>query len=324
MITSRDIGRRVVVRKIVGERAGRPLFSDILGELVSCQDDHLTVRVAAGSDEKVPWNLVAAARPIPARRPARHDIVALERVAAAGWPAPDTGTLGDWLLRAAAGWTNRANSVLPLGDPGVPLPQALERVRTWYAERGLTPRFAVPLPAFRALDRELADLGWQPTHRVLVQTASLAEVRGTLAAPADPPERGGLPPVRITPRPDQDWLRVAGNRKGGLSPVAVRVLAGARQPGFASVYESGELVATGRGVVDAGWLGLSLVEVAPHARRRGLARHVIAALVRWATDHQATRGYLQVEEQNPAANALYASLGFTTHHSYLNRAAPTG
>ena len=45
-------------------------------------------------------------------------IEALERAAARHWQAPETERLGEWLLRAAAGFTGRANSALPLGDPG--------------------------------------------------------------------------------------------------------------------------------------------------------------------------------------------------------------
>ncbi len=39
-------------------------------------------------------------------------IADLELAAAEIWRAPDEGRLGDWLLRAAAGFTSRANSVL--------------------------------------------------------------------------------------------------------------------------------------------------------------------------------------------------------------------
>lgn len=310
------MGRRVVVRRVVGTRDGRPVFSDLLGELVTVDDTNLTVRDDTGVERTVPLGEVAAGKPVPPRPASHREIIALERVAAAGWPAPDTGRLGDWLLRAADGWTNRANSVLPLGEPGLPLPDALERVHAWYAERGLAPRFAVPLPARRRLDQALTDRGWPPTHAVLVQTARLAAVRTVLAGRPD------LPPVRITGRPGDDWLAVASDRKGGLPDVAVRVLTGPPTVGFASVYDGDTLVAVGRGVVTDGWLGLSLVEVAATARRRGLARHVVAGLVDWAVRHHAERGYLQVEEDNRAALSLYAGLGFATHHRYVNRTAP--
>ena len=45
----------------------------------------------------------------------------LERVAAAHWRGTEEEWLGEWLLRAADGFTGRANSALPLGDPGLPL-----------------------------------------------------------------------------------------------------------------------------------------------------------------------------------------------------------
>ena len=319
MLTQRDLGNRVVVRRVVGVRDGRPLFTDLLGELVALTDEQLTVRDAAGQSVTVSRREVAAAKRVPPRRVTRREIVALERVAAAGWPAPDTAWLGDWLLRAAYGWTNRGNSVLPLGDPGVPLPEALDRVREWYAARDLAPRFAVPLPAFADLDRELADRGWALTHTVLVQTApltALLDAALTGAAPNDPP-------VSLAGRPDADWLAVTVNRKGAIPPGAADVLSGARDPSFASLRdESGVLLATGRGVVDDGWLGLSLMEVAPHSRRQGLARRVVGALAGWARQRGARRAYLQVEADNQAAIQLYAGLGFTTHHTYVNRAAP--
>lgn len=39
----------------------------------------------------------------------------LERAAALHWQAPETEPLGEWRLRAAAGFTGRANSALPVG-----------------------------------------------------------------------------------------------------------------------------------------------------------------------------------------------------------------
>jgi ribosomal protein S18 acetylase RimI-like enzyme len=141
---------------------------------------------------------------------------------------------------------------------------------------------------------------------VLVQTAALPE-----AATG----------VHLSQTPGEDWLALAAERKGGLPAAALHILwpgslTAPRQVRFASVYD-GSLVAAARGVVDGDWLGLSLVEVVPAARRRGLARAVTGALAGWARDAGATRAYLQVEEHNEAAVALYASMGFTTHHRYV-------
>ena len=78
-------------------------------------------------------------------------IIELERMAAAHWRGTEEERLGDWLLRAAEGFTGRANSVLPLGDPGMPLDEALAAVTRWYRARGLRPMIAVPTPLIPGL-----------------------------------------------------------------------------------------------------------------------------------------------------------------------------
>jgi ribosomal protein S18 acetylase RimI-like enzyme len=68
--------------------------------------------------------------------------------------------------------------------------------------------------------------------------------------------------------------------------------------------------------VTDGWLGLSLIEVAPAVRGKGLARHMMGALAGWALEVGASRAYLQVDESNTVAIALYERIGFSTHHRY--------
>ena len=50
--------------------------------------------------------------------------------------------------------------------------------------------------------------------------------------------------------------------------------------------------------------------IAPHARRRGVARALLDRAVAWATDHGATELHLTVTNNNDIARALYDSLGF--------------
>jgi GNAT superfamily N-acetyltransferase len=54
----------------------------------------------------------------------------------------------------------------------------------------------------------------------------------------------------------------------------------------------------------------------------GVARAVLGALAEWSREHGAGSLYLQVERDNAAARALYASLGFVRSHGYHFRVAP--
>jgi GNAT superfamily N-acetyltransferase len=312
------VGHRIVVRRIVGIREGRPLFSDALGELVELSETHITLATDQGRLQVPRAEVHRAKRVPPAHRPTAAAVVALERAADEAWPAPVRDRLGDWLLRSADGWTGRANSALPVGDPDRPLPAAVDAVQRWYAERGQPAMVNTPLPLAAPVGAELDARGWGARPLVLVQTVPLT---GLLAALPPP---GAAPPAELTTAPSAQWLAIAAGRKGGLPDSAHHVLTAVDQVRFAHVYADGALVAVGRGTVtgQGRWLGLSLIEVVPAAQRRGLARTVIRLLAGWAAEVGATHAFLQVEQRNTPAVTLYRGLGFTTHHTYLTRVAP--
>ncbi|HEX2771159.1 MAG TPA: GNAT family N-acetyltransferase, partial [Micromonosporaceae bacterium] len=304
MLRREDVGHRIVVRRLAGSRDGRPVYSDALGELTELTDTHLTVETVRGPVE-VPLGEVHRAKLVPPpRRAAGRQIAALELAADAAWPAPVRERLGDWWLRAADGWTGRANSALPVGDPGRPLGQAVDAVERWYAERALPARMNVPLPLAAPVGALLDERGWRSGPLVVVQTVRLPDLLDAAA------ERADLAPVGLSRTPTPDWLDVITARKGrgssALPGAALHVLTAVDEVRFAHVYADGNLLAVARGTVtgQGRWLGLSLIEVAPAARRAGLARHVMGALAHWAGGIGATDAYLQVEQDNKPALAL--------------------
>lgn len=250
-------------------------------------------------------------------------IADLERVAALGWRGVEEERLGDWLLRAGHAFTGRANSVLPLGSPGVRLPEAFERVTRWYAERGLKPLIQVPLALNGGaagqpdggLDADLDRAGWRAFNRTHVMVGT---VDGVLAAV---PARPDLPVVVHETTPSDLWLRGYHYRGRPLPDGAIRVLVRAADPTFAAVVapDTDSVLAVGRGVVDEGWLGVTAVTVAESERRRGLGSHVMRGLAEWAAERRGTRVYLQVSADNAPAVALYRGMGFTPHHDYHYR-----
>ncbi len=246
----------------------------------------------------------------------------LEAVAALGWRATDSERLGGWLLRASGGFTGRANSVLPLGDPGLPLDEAIDAAVAWYAARGLPTRFLVPLPAAAAVDVRLGSRGWPVLDVVRVLVADLGPL--LLPAPAD----ALAPAVRIDAEPDDAWVAAYHYRGGALPPHAREVIVHGDVLGFASVRApDGTVLAIARGSVDPApggttWLGLTAVEVDPSARRQGLGGLVLRELAAWAHERGAGACYLQVPAENAPALALYLGAGFAEHHSYLYRMQP--
>jgi ribosomal protein S18 acetylase RimI-like enzyme len=305
-----DVGHRVVVRRYVGDvRAGRPLYTDILGELVALDDQRLLVRTEDGTEHAIAAGEVAAGKRIGPRPTRYSEIVALERVGDEAWPAPVREPLGDWTLRSAEGWTNRANSALPLGDPGLAMDDAIEACVSWYRRRGLTPRITVPLPLRRDVADALTVAGWYAQPVVLVQTVRLGARPGA-----------GLT-VLLRAEPSEEFLAVVRARKTSLPDSAHQVLTGPAQVRFAEVRgDDGGLLAMARGALVRQWLHLGLVEVMPAARRLGHATRVSLALMEWARSAGAARAFLQVEEANAAAVALYRGMGFATHHRYITYA----
>ena len=176
------------------------------------------------------------------------EIVALERAAAVHWQAAETTTLGGWLLRADSGFTGRANSALPLGDPGMPLARAFDQVEAWYRGRGLPPMIAIPGPVGAVggpMDALLAARGWQlRSGPAVVMTADAADVAGAPApagvgaARAGPAGAGG-PAVTFAAQPDQDWLARYHYRGAELPAAALRLLLSAPWQAFAKVTADG-------------------------------------------------------------------------------------
>ncbi|GHF68891.1 N-acetyltransferase [Streptomyces mashuensis] len=298
-------------------------FTDVVGVLTSWEGGVVRITRRNGETVAFPETALVAGKTVPAAPARRRGPAAtareLQETAARGWPAPDTEPLGGWTLRAAGGFTARANSVLPLGDCGLPVDEAVDRICAWYAARGLPARVQVTTGdpgADERLDAELARRGWTGERYALMRTAPLAPLADTPA---------GTGRVLLTREPDEAWLAAYG--RTGSDPGAVRaVLTGGPSVWFATVpgEEPGdEPAAIGRCVVDGRWAGFAALHVSPARRRQGLGSLIMARLAEQALSEGASAAYLQVEEDNGGALALYDELGFTTHHAYHYRREPS-
>jgi N-acetylglutamate synthase len=249
-------------------------------------------------------------------------IAEFERMAALHWQGIEQDRLGDWLLRAAGGFTGRANSALPAGDPGMPTDRALAEVGAWYSRRGLAPTVVIatglddgtPEDAGGAFDGELAARGWRlrDPERTIVMTARSETVA------AHRSDAG----IELDAEPGPEWL-AAWRYLGEPPPRQARpVLLSAPVQLFASVRRDGRTVATGRLSVAGGWAAITAVAVDPAWRRGGLGLAVTAELAAQAVARDAGQIFLQVHGANAGAQALYRKCGFTDRHRYHYRVAP--
>lgn len=317
--------RAVVRRRLEPDVQGAHAVTDALGDVVAIDAETVSVQTRHGLLVILRATVVAAKEvpPRPVRRGAPHLAISmgdLERIMVEGWPPLERAELGDWLLRAGAGFTGRANSVLPLGDPGLPLQEAVDRAESWSGKRGLRHLFALFGPEGFAADedplgRELLARAYRPFNQTLVMTAAT----GTL--PPELPHPSGAR-VLLEPTPSGQWWDTwaAGSGHAGQSgaehAAARAVMSGSPDQLFASLEVGGALVGVARIAFAQGWAGLFALHVAPDHRRSGVALQLMGAAADASRSHGIRSMYLQVLRASSPARGLYERLGFSTHHEY--------
>jgi GNAT superfamily N-acetyltransferase len=340
-VGSLPIGSRVVVRWRLAapDPTSGATLTDTVGTLLTCDDDALTIESRTGPVTVERGRVVTAKEvpPKPSRRGAPHRAISVEdlqRVMAPSWGAVEREALGDWQLRASSGFTQRGNSLVPVGDPGLPLAEAVEATEQWYAARGLPAKVAVAgLVGFDPADDRLGALLLERGYTAASLTLNLTARTETVAA-ADP----GGPPVLVSSTATPEWLATYLTTRRTIPGVSEQVVTGSPRQLFAQVRPGGGLsqqlglrsadaagttpIALGRMGIAHGWAGLGAVWTHPAYRGRGLAGHLTARLAAAARADGIHLVHLQVEHDNETALRLYGRMGFEEHSSYVYLTQP--
>ncbi len=283
-------------------------MTDVLGICESWEDGLMTVRRMDGSVVEIATADIVSGKPVPPR-PSVHRRLSAEqadRLGLPGWQPVESEPLGDWLLRASGGFSSRANSALALGDPGLPLADAVARVAQWYDARSLTPRAHVHPggPAAEAF----ADAGWSVYEPTLFMLASVARVLRLLGTRDDPA-------VRHDGAVDDAWL--ASDERALRYGEAARAVLEEGNVTLATVRdEHDEVLARGRAAFHGDWVGVSSLWTRPDVRGTGLGSSVLQSLLAWGAEQGATTTYLQVVRSNESARRIYEARGYEVHHRY--------
>ena len=305
-------GERWVVRYWLPDGSA----TDVIGWIVGLHPTSVQLATLDPTARVIERSMIIAARRAPAaaggphpRRISAHDV---QRHALPGWLAWHE-PLGEWTLRRAGGFTRRANSCHAVGDPGMPIQRAAQRIIGFAAGYDIAPLAQVIEGSSE--ENALQRLGWVSTDQpTAVLTSRLADfLDGRPAAPA----------VKITEVLRPNWEEAYHrSRPNSADPAIVRMILEGNPPrAFAAVAGQGrgdhsQLIAIARGHRYEDWLGLASIWTRPDQRRRGLATAMMVAVGHWAARQGARYAYVQVANVNELGIAACRSLGFSHHHAY--------
>jgi N-acetylglutamate synthase len=243
----------------------------------------------------------------------------LDAHAVSAWPATVTERVaGGWVLRATPGLDRgRSNHALtPCRElRAAEIPGAIARVQAFACRHEIWAGIQVsPLSMHDELSRALDARGWGTRMSVRVLAAGRDDE--VWAAPWFDGARS-LEVERAdhaTPEWLAAWARCEPDRDVEAHARTVfRELAG--RATFARFDDA----AVGIAVDHDGLVGLFCLAVDPARRRAGLGTKLVRVLLAGAS---ARTAYLQVEEGNAPAVALYERLGFAEAYRYCHRVAP--
>jgi ribosomal protein S18 acetylase RimI-like enzyme len=215
-----------------------------------------------------------------------------------------------WLLRFSPGKAKRARSINAVYPSRLALADKVAHCERIYGEHGLPAIFRISdLTEEPGLDAFLEGRGYGRFDPTDVRIATIDET--ALAGPE-------IAAPRL-----EEWFDMVGELRGSVVAhraahlARIAALPLAMRP--AALLEDGVPMATGLAILEDGYLGLFDIVTRESARRRGHARHVVAALMRWGRAMGARHSYLQVDAGNVPALALYERFGFARAYGYWYR-----
>lgn len=246
----------------------------------------------------------------------KQDLRRLEEVSLNAWPALYQMLLDGWLMRFSGGYTKRANSINALYEGSAAMDRDIEaRITTCearYADHGLPAIFRItPFSLPSDLDERLAARGYRRFDATHVQMRDLAEAADI-----------GSTQLPLVEMALDTWLETYAALAGRpVSPWQRAIVNAILPPRYLACMEvEGYPVACGMAVTEPPYVGLFSLITHPDLRRRGYGQALVKKLLAWGKEKDAKCAYLQVQEKNAPARALYTKLGFRDTYVYWYRA----
>jgi ribosomal protein S18 acetylase RimI-like enzyme len=232
-------------------------------------------------------------------------VLELDQICNLTWPATENLENSGWLMRAASGVTNRANSVLPLvanleAGTLTDFAEKLLVAQEFYQKRNLPTIFQVALPTWQLLSDKLRSIGAVETIRGNTMVADLTSSKQNVPTGFE---------IAQSNQVTDEWLELQ------PTPGIEKILAGCSAT-YLTIIKNSQTIATCRIALAKSWSSITRVYVHQDFRGQGLGKAITAAALEASFEQGATKALLQVEASNAIAIGIYESLGFNFHHEY--------
>jgi GNAT superfamily N-acetyltransferase len=239
------------------------------------------------------------------------DALAFEHAGLQAWPGIEVEWDGHWVRRAAGGYTKRANS-LQCFDPadGTDAEARLAAGVAWFAARNIPPVVRTTPLACTSLNAVLDAQGWAEIDHSHLYAMELD---------AHEPDPQGRIMDLLDPQflAAQQALQAYSDARLAQMRAVLAVMAG---PACGIVIErDGVPVASGLMAIADGIVITGNVIADAKRRRQGLGAAMMRTGLAWAKAQGATIAALNVQADNEAGKALYASLGYRHQYDYTYR-----
>ncbi len=232
-------------------------------------------------------------------------------------PAIHQAFYDGWVLRASGTDTRRANSATALRPSSLLLEEKIAHTEAWYRIYGQpaifrqTESFSPP-----ELDAMLAKRGYTREADTFVMTLALAGhvPNGDAVLPA-----GAKMVERNANEGLEDVHRMKSSTPALHERDAQRQALWKGPQRFLSLKTINGVVSTGMARVEGDHVGIFSMRTANNARGKGYATLLVAHLLAWGREQGASRAFLQVDQANEPAIAVYRKFGFAPVYSYWHR-----
>lgn len=244
----------------------------------------------------------------------KNTIKTIEDLSLNAWPSHQIQLYDGWLLRFSYFYTHRTNCIEQIGSSSIPLSDKLDYCEEIYEKWGTPAIYKITPLISSAFDQKLTERGYHTAHVTEVMTMDLNGVsfpRGSVS-------------VTLAPSISPEWLEALFTLKGTDNPIHRQIVpsmyaAIPKDTIAASVWDKGQIIGTGLGILDRDYIGIYAIHVRKDCRRGHIGRSICQSLLRAAMEQGASRAYLQVVKGNLPAKRLYASLGFQDFYTYWFR-----